>query len=77
MSQLPPLVIPGVMLLLMLIGLAGPLWAGLPAFALIALFVLWLAVISWPVLTPGAQLIRAAMLVIVVAAAIGRGTGWL
>lgn len=77
MSRLPPLVVPGLMLVLMLIGLAAPLWLAVPAFAVIALFVLWLAVISWPVLSAGARLIRAVMVAIVVAAAVARLTGWL
>jgi uncharacterized protein DUF6703 len=77
LSQLPRLVVPGVMLVLMLVGLSAPLPLALPAFAVIAAFVAWLAYLSWPILDPRARLLRAVMLAVVVGAAVGRVAGWL
>lgn len=77
LSQLPRLVIPVTMLVLMLIGLMAPLPLALPALALIVVFVLWLAYISWPALDNRGRLLRGIMLGAVVGAAVGRAVGWL
>jgi hypothetical protein len=65
------------MLLLMLVGLSTPLPFALPALAIAAAFVTWLAFLSWPVLTSGARLLRVVMVGVVVGAAVGRAAGWL
>jgi len=77
LSRLPPLVVPGAMLLLMLVGLSTPLPFALPALAIAAAFVAWLAYLSWPVLNSGARLLRIVMVGVVVGAAVGRTAGWL
>lgn len=77
MARLPPLVVPGVMLVLMLVGLAAPLAYALPALAVIGVFVGWLAYISWPVLDTRGRLTRGLMVTIVVGSVVGRITGWL
>ena len=77
LSQLPTLVIPGVMLVLMLVGLSAPLPFALPAFAVIAVFVAWLAYLSWPILDSRARLLRGVMLAVVIGAAVARLLGWL
>lgn len=77
LSRLPALVIPVAVLILMLIGLEAPLPFALPALAVIAGFVAWLAYLSWPVLGIVARLLRAFMLVIVIGAGIARILGWL
>ncbi len=77
MSRLPPLVVPGAMLVLMLVGLAAPLPYALAALGVIAVFVCWLAFISWPVLDLRGRLTRTLMIVVVLGSALGRITGWL
>jgi hypothetical protein len=65
------------MLLLMLVGLTAGLPYALPALAIAAAFVAWLAYLSWPVLTSGGRTLRIAMIGLVVGAAVGRTAGWL
>jgi hypothetical protein len=77
LSQLPPLVVPGAVLVLMLLGLMSPLYVAIPALVLVGAFVLWLAYLSWPVLDSRGRLLRGVMVGAVAAALIGRLTGWL
>jgi len=77
LSQLPPLVVPGLMLVLMLLGLAAPLYVALPALGVVALFVGWLAFLSWPVLDLKGRFTRGLMLGLVLGAGVARATGWL
>ena len=77
LAQLPPLVIPGLVLVLMLVGLAAPLAFALPALGLIALFVGWLAYLSWPILTMRGRLTRGLLIGIVLGSAVARAMHWL
>ena len=77
LSQLPTLVVPSTMLVLMLVGLMAPLYLALPALVVIAGFVSWLAYLSWPVLDPRSRTIRAILLAAVVLTVVGRVSGWL
>ena len=77
LSQLPPLVVPVVTLVLMLVGLLAPLYAAVPALLLVAAFVTWLAYISWPVLDSTGRLLRVVMIAAITVALIGRVSGWL
>ncbi len=77
LSVLPPLVVSLVMLGLMLVGMLAPLWLALSAFAVVAVFVSWLAVLSWPVLDTRGKLLRCLLLGLVIGAATGRLRGWL
>lgn len=77
LTAFPPLVLPAVMLFLMLVGLAAPLPFALPALLLVLAFIGWLAVLSWPVLPPKGRLMRAGVVVLVVAAIVARAAGWL
>lgn len=77
LSKLPPIVIPAVVLVLMLVGLGAPLLFALPALGVIALFVAWLAYLSWPVLDVRGRLTRGFMLLIVIGSAVARTQGWL
>ena len=47
------------------------------ALALVALFVSWLAFLSWPVLGTGQRAIRLVMIAVIVFAMVGRIAGWL
>ena len=79
MHRLPRWLIPVVMGLSLATGLflAGDwAWLGVALLAFVALFVIWLYALSWPVLTPsgrfGRGLVTAALLGLVVLKAIGR-----
>jgi Family of unknown function (DUF6703) len=76
MSGLPSLLVPAIMLLLMLVGLAAPLAVALPALLVIIAFVSWLAFLSWPVLPSGQRAMRVLVIGLVVLAAVGRLAGW-
>ena len=60
LHQLPVWVVPLVLAALFIAGLAVPGWIGGAALVLVAAFLGWLAVVSWPRLTPGARLLRVA-----------------
>ncbi len=77
LSQLPALVIPVAVLVLMLVGLAAPLAVAVPALVVVAAFVLWLSYLSWPVLDAGGRSVRVVMVAAVAGALVGRLTGWL
>jgi hypothetical protein len=77
LSRLPPLAVPVAMLLLMLVGLSAPLPFALPALAIAAVFVGWLAFLSWPVLSSGGRILRTTMICLVVGAGVARAGGWL
>ena len=77
LSQLPPLVIPTTILVLMLVGLMAPLYAAIPALVLVAVFVIWLAYLSWAVLDARGRVLRGVMVGAVAVALVGRLTGWL
>ena len=77
MSQLPKLVVPVTMLVLMLVGLMAPLVAAVPALLVILAFVLWLAYLSWPVLDTRGRALRGVLVGAVVFALVGRISGWL
>lgn len=77
MTRLPPLVIPGAMLVLMLIGLGAPLPFAVPALIVAGLFVLWLVYLSWSVIDTKGRLLRGLMFGLVLGALIGRVTGYL
>lgn len=65
LNSLPRWVIPVTMGLLLLGGLwlVGPLaWVGAILMIVVALFVLWLTALAWPVLTPGSRVMRVVIL---------------
>jgi Family of unknown function (DUF6703) len=77
LARLPPVIVPAGMLVLMLLGLTAPLPFALPALAIAAAFVAWLAYLSWPALSSRGRLLRGVMIGLVVGAAVGRVAGWL
>ena len=70
LHRLPPWLVPLIMLALALTGLFvhGPV--GFAALAVVAIFVGWLALLSWPVLTPAARALRLLAVGVVAAAAV-------
>jgi small-conductance mechanosensitive channel len=75
MARLPMWVIPAVILLLMVVGLSAPLVYAVPALVVVAMFMGWLAYLSWPVLTPRGRLLRVVMIVLVAGSVTARSTG--
>lgn len=72
LSTMPRLVVPLGTLVLVVIGLFAPLPIALPALALVFAFFLWIAYLSWPVVSTGAKVLRGVMLGLVIAMAASR-----
>jgi hypothetical protein len=70
LRQLPAWFPAAIMAVLLLAGLALPGWTGAAALVPLALFLGWLAALSWPALPPQGRLLRAAAVagVLVIAA---------
>jgi hypothetical protein len=75
LTRLPRYVLPGIVLALMLVGLSAPLPYAVVALGLVAALVGWLAVLSWPILTPQARLLRTFVMLLLVGAVIARVAG--
>jgi hypothetical protein len=58
LHEMPKLTLPGITLVLALIGVFAPVAAGLPALILLALLLAWLGFLSWPVVSNGQRAIR-------------------
>lgn len=72
LSTRPKLLLPAVVVVLLIGGLAAPPAYGVPLLVLLGLLLLWLSYLSWPALDPGARALRAAMLALVVVAVVQR-----
>ena len=72
LSAMPKLLIPLGTLILVAIGLFGPLPVALLALALVFGFFLWIAYLSWPVVSTGGKVLRGVMLGLVIAMAASR-----
>jgi len=72
LSALPKAVVPLGTLVLVALGLFMPLPIALPALALVFVFFLWIAYLSWPVVSTGGKVLRGIMLGLVVAMAASR-----
>lgn len=69
---LPRAVVPLGTVVLVMVGVLAPPAVGLVALAVVALFVGWVAYLSWPAVTASGRLIRLAMVALVVALALTR-----
>ncbi len=72
MFQLPRWILPVVMVILLLAGLAVPDWRGALAVLPVLAFVVWLAYLSWPSLRPGGKLMRVALATFITLLALDR-----
>jgi hypothetical protein len=72
LSAMPKLVVPLGTLVLVVLGLFAPLPIALPALGLVFIFFLWIAYLSWPVVSTGGKVLRGVMLGLVVAMAASR-----
>ena len=72
LHALPRAVVPLSTVVLVLAGVLAPPAVGVFALTVVALFVSWIAYLSWPVVSASARLLRVAMVALVVALALSR-----
>ncbi|TXH43862.1 MAG: hypothetical protein E6Q90_05450 [Actinobacteria bacterium] len=76
LHRLPRWLIPVIMGVLLLLGLAVPgNWAGI-FIVIVGLFLAWLLALSWPVITPGSRALRLVVTIVVLGAGVARMFGW-
>ena len=69
---MPKLTLPGITLVLALVGVFAPLSVGIPALILLALLLGWLGFLSWPVVTTGQRFIRVFTVLVIILFAVSR-----
>ena len=72
LSSRPRFLLPLLVAVLLIGGLAAPPAYGLPLLLLLALLLLWLSYLSWPALDGRARMLRAAMLGLIAVALVQR-----
>lgn len=72
LSSRPKLLLPALVLVLLVGGLAAPVPYGAPLLVLLGLLLAWLSYLSWPALDGGARALRGAMLALVAVAVVQR-----
>ncbi len=75
LSSRPAFVLPALVVLLLVGGLAAPVAVGVPVLVLLALLLLWLSYLSWPAHEPRARALRVAMLALVGLSVVQRVVG--
>ncbi|MFF0345373.1 DUF6703 family protein [Kribbella sp. NPDC004875] len=68
----PKLTLPGITLLLALVGAFAPVTVGVVALVLLALLLGWLAFLSWPAVTTGPRFLRIFSIVLILLFAVSR-----
>jgi hypothetical protein len=69
---MPKLTLPGITLVLALIGVFAPVPAAVPALILLALLLSWLGFLSWPVVGTGPRLLRIFSILVILLFAVSR-----
>jgi len=72
LHQMPRAVVPLATVALVLVGVLAPPVLGLASLAVVALFVTWIAYLSWPAVTGSGRLLRVAMVALLVVLALTR-----
>ncbi len=72
LSSRPKVLLPALVVVLLIAGLAAPPTVGAPLLVLLALLLLWLSYLSWPALDSGARALRGGMLGLVAVAVVQR-----
>ena len=72
LSSMPRPMVPLGTVLLVVIGLFSPLPIAVPALVLVFLFFVWIAYLSWPVVSTSGKFLRGMMLGLIVAMALSR-----
>lgn len=68
----PKLTLPGITLVLALVGVFAPVPVGVPALVLLALLLGWLAFLSWPAVTNGPRFLRIFSILVILLFAVSR-----
>jgi hypothetical protein len=68
----PKLTLPGITLVLALVGVFAPVTVGVVALVLLALLLGWLAFLSWPAVTTGPRFLRIFSIVLILLFAVSR-----
>ncbi|WBQ03077.1 DUF6703 family protein [Kribbella sp. CA-293567] len=69
---MPKLTLPGITLVLVLVGVFAPISFGVPALVLLALLLGWLGFLSWPVVGNGARFLRIFTVLVILLFAVSR-----
>jgi hypothetical protein len=69
---MPKLTLPGITLVLALVGVFAPVPAAVPALILLALLLAWLGFLSWPVVSTGQRFVRIFSILIILLFAVSR-----
>ncbi|NEA37174.1 DUF6703 family protein [Streptomyces sp. SID13031] len=72
LHAMPKLVLPGITLVLALVGVFAPIGVGVPSLILLALLLAWLGFLSWPVVTTGARWMRIFSVLVILLFAVSR-----
>ncbi len=72
LHTMPKLTLPGITLVLALVGVFAPLSVGIPALILLALLLGWLGFLSWPVVSTGQRFIRVFTVLVLLLFAVSR-----
>ena len=75
LSSRPKVLLPALVVVLLVGGLAAPPAYGVPLLVVLALLLLWLSYLSWPALDGRARALRVAMLLLSVVAVVQRVIG--
>jgi hypothetical protein len=69
---MPKLTLPGITLVLALVGVFAPVPFAVPAMILLALLLAWLGFLSWPVVSSGQRFLRIFSILIILLFAVSR-----
>ncbi len=72
LHAMPKLTLPGITLVLALIGVLAPLSVGVPSLILLAVLLAWLGFLSWPVVSSGARAMRVFSVLVILLFAVSR-----
>ncbi|MEV6417664.1 DUF6703 family protein [Kribbella sp. NPDC051718] len=72
LHAMPKLTLPGITLVLALIGVFAPIGVGIPALILLAVLLAWLGFLSWPVVSTGARGMRIFSVLVILLFAVSR-----
>jgi hypothetical protein len=75
LHELPKLTLPGITLVLALVGVFAPPAAAVPALILLALLLAWLGFLSWPVVGAGSRAMRIFAVLVILFLAVSRLAG--
>jgi hypothetical protein len=72
---MPKLTLPGITLVLALVGVFAPVGAAVPALILLALLLAWLGFLSWPVVSTGSRAMRIFAVLVILLFAVSKLAG--